>query len=788
MLIMDDCFHRFFERFERGEMLSAIQQIVPNPDIAYETLESKEPFFQYLINYVDASVFHPIWWLRFANLSLFRFMSDDKVLSTRYPVSLSLLAFEQKMLEAMTLEDASFAIQAPSTVSWAICRLLRCERDGIAPTPEEIQHALQDIPYHYRQRIIDRLALLRGWGVFKQRKPELHVLWKNKAVVHLYPWSVLQYPLEAASVTIPSKGIPLVFLEPIQGGFSSVLEPLSQRPALFVFETFETFFQMLQYPDVLESLCAPHHLIFILELYPHDQFAGQDIRLLQSGSFIPVLLTKRKRIEEALPVLTAALTDYFKQDSAEAADWLYHAAKRTLFCIEEDRYGRRRTAALTHRMLVQNWYDPHKGLPPLGKALGPTPENYFEQILSYWAQQRHKRPYQPTGKIRLAHVFSGVVDPRGHAPSQILRNLILLHDANRFDLTLVITELHHFHQFEYPYNFGISDPSVLRGRKTLNAFQSLGVRIHILKENLTYEAAATVVSAVLHQDQIDAVVFHGPDVINSVCTQMTEVPLRVLFEHGTQPSFPGFDAVIVSTADAAEIHRGLFQKLHTEVEVLPFCMDIRAQWNAPPKTKAELGFPEDSQLLTTISNHLGTRLSKGMLQAIAEILQRVPNAFYAPIGHVAPEKETEFKQFFREHGVDDRVTFLGRIPNPSQTARTMTLYLNEFPFGSCMSLLDAMAAGCPVVTMYDAYGPQQARYGGEYYGIDRAITSGDVKQYVDLTCRLLTDPEMYREWSDHALKEYEKRSDAAAYVKKFEAIVSGKLKVMSDEFSGRRPL
>ncbi len=101
----------------------------------------------------------------------------------------------------------------------------------------------------------------------------------------------------------------------------------------------------------------------------------------------------------------------------------------------------------------------------------------------------------------------------------------------------------------------------------------------------------------------------------------------------------------------------------------------------------------------------------------------------------------------------------------------MHLYLNEFPFGSCLGILDAMAGGCPVVTMYDATGPQQARYGGNFFGIDKAITSGKKEDYIALACKLLQNSEMHKEWSQHSLKQYEQFADVKTYVKKFERII-----------------
>lgn len=65
-----------------------------------------------------------------------------------------------------------------------------------------------------------------------------------------------------------------------------------------------------------------------------------------------------------------------------------------------------------------------------------------------------------------------------------------------------------------------------------------------------------------------------------------------------------------------------------------------------------LGLPEDCLVMTTISNHLANRLSDGMCEAIAMILKKVPNAYYAPIGNVNQKDQERFKEFFKSHGVE----------------------------------------------------------------------------------------------------------------------------------------
>mgnify|MGYP002424137294 FL=1 len=173
--------------------------------------------------------------------------------------------------------------------------------------------------------------------------------------------------------------------------------------------------------------------------------------------------------------------------------------------------------------------------------------------------------------------------------------------------------------------------------------------------------------------------------------------------------------------------------------------------------------------MTTISTKLDARLSDKMCHAIARILKINPQAVYAPIGAISNPQR--IRDIFAQYEVSERFYPLGSLNNPSQYARSMDLYLNEFPFGSCLAILDAMAAGCPVVTMFDAQGPQQARYGGHFMGVERAISDGNIEAYIHLACQLLKNKEMYHEWSLRALQQYEKYADVQGYVRSFEEII-----------------
>ena len=121
--------------------------------------------------------------------------------------------------------------------------------------------------------------------------------------------------------------------------------------------------------------------------------------------------------------------------------------------------------------------------------------------------------------------------------------------------------------------------------------------------------------------------------------------------------------------------------------------------------------------------------------------------------------------------MEDRVCFLGELYNPVMYLHAMDIYLNEFPEGSGLSIVEALSAGCPVVTMYDLDNTYKSREAGNYFGPEYAIKSCNTEDYINCACNLAQDPVMYKKWSEHAKKRYQEISDTKAYSERHMKIV-----------------
>ena len=762
---MNDCVKKFFEHYIKGDLISAVGQILPSPDVSYDHLESSENLLPWLINFIDASVFSNTYEARFQNAIMCNFMSKEENFGA------CKAAFDR-----LKTEDQYLFLQLGGTLEPEEKKMPSFFQDLLALEKESLPlENLSQVPEGFQQLFQFQHKMMQGWQKFKKEKP-LFIPNFSKEYENLHPWYPLQYSLAIPLLEIGFKNkIPIIFFEPVKASLSSLIHQLDGQPAIYAFTTISKFFQMLQFPDFAESLCKAEHLVYILELYPHSQFTSQELDFIKSKELYPVFFSSTQPMQMYAPILLQALKECLVQPKNEmkidtpAGNWVYDLSKRMLLSIQQNRLGPSRLPALHMKLDQMRWYDRHKGLPPKDKSLGPELNDPMQRTLANLVEKRSQFPRIKKNRLLLAHVVPQIV-AGGHAPSRLLENLVLNHDAEKFEVIVVSTEVLKLFPLEYPCNFYNSTSSKERGGSRLYKFQQIGVKTFINENSFFYNASAFDLAHLLNHHQVDAAIFHGPDIVNTMAAQMVNAPLRILFEHGSQPAYPGYDLAIVSSFTAVELYEELYKKIKTEPIGLPFAVDVREQWLPEPFKREELGLPQKGFILTTISTKLDMRVTDELCHAIAEILRRVPESYYAPIGEIYDPQR--IIKIFAEYDVADRFYPLeSRKGSPSQYARSMDLYLNEFPFGGCLAILDAMAAGCPVVTMYDVHGPQQARYGGYFIGLDRAITSGKKEDYIALACQLLTNAEIYQEWSQHTINQYEKFADVKGYVHSLEEII-----------------
>jgi glycosyltransferase involved in cell wall biosynthesis len=436
-----------------------------------------------------------------------------------------------------------------------------------------------------------------------------------------------------------------------------------------------------------------------------------------------------------------------------------------------DHYGPIARLSLLYRYQLSDWYEKLllRDLPlkqdSLKEELAKVHTDALKKTQAFCSSEK-KLP-------RVLHIISQVID-HGHAPSKILHRLLAMGDRERLDQAVIITESLTERLADYPSHLRYSGSSEKRGSHFLKFLEKERFAYLLERPNTppqTFESLDSLadrLAARLNPIDADAIIFHGPEPLHHALASRLQKPLKVLFEHGTLPKAPGFDLALCCLEDTLTTRANELQEIGTKIRILPFAADSRWTWKPEMPKNGDFGLEDTCRIATTISNHLETRLQPKFCQAVSRVLQRVPDLYYLPIGVVNNPKQL-LERF--DPSIRSRIRFLGSQQDPSHFTRCMDLYFNEFPFGSCYGILDAMASGCPVVTMYDPKGPPQARYGGLFMGIEESIQNNSIEAYVEKACLWLTDPLEYFRASQKSFQQYEWRSNYWAYIHQFEDIL-----------------
>lgn len=762
---------QIIEEYEKGNFSCAFQKVLSSPVVCYESLACRKDFFLFiLINFIDACVFKgEIECYQTFNV-LIGYIFQTPLIQTLFEAFYKQIRMEEFIF--LTLQKKITSSSDSDLVPEGMNHFFQSWEEKKF---EEAEQLLFCLPKNYQSFFKKKMAVEKGWQAFEKSRINLALWIKESEDGKNQPWHPFAYKVPLTVFDLKPEGkIPLIFLEPLEEiNYENFLTPYLQKECILIVETVAHFYHLLQFDFLQKIWSQPQVILYILDLYPSKQFDFQNYKWKEIFSLRPLFMTKRLDFEKKInlfeEVLSQSLVETQDQKiKSEGSKNLYELSKERLLERETKRYGPERTFALNIGKGISRWFSLYKEQTPLDGHLKLNPTNYLEKEIQNALKKRKARVYSPKKKVFLIHVVPQIVDG-GHAPTRLLKILCALADRQWFDLLIYSTERLVDRALEYPSVTYVSPPSSVRGSESIKYFEKIGVKVLLDPQSPTFETTAKNCQNTLDQLQADLVLFHGPDEINSWCSAHTTTPLRLLFEHGSLPSYPCFDLAILSTEEAYEKHYEAYHKQGMESCFLPFSVDVKQEWLAKPFTRKELNLPENAFILTTISHHLENRMSKEMFSAIGLILKKCPQAIYAPIGPINCREK--WMRNFEKDGVEKQIFPLGNRNFPSQLARSMNLYLNEFPFGSGIAILEAMAAGCPVVSMYDPKGPPQGRYGGTYFGLDHVIHSGRLEDYVELACQLINDADMYKEWSQYALKQYEKRVDVTDYVKKFEKIL-----------------
>jgi hypothetical protein len=175
--------------------------------------------------------------------------------------------------------------------------------------------------------------------------------------------------------------------------------------------------------------------------------------------------------------------------------------------------------------------------------------------------------------------------------------------------------------------------------------------------------------------------------------------------------------------------------LDGQTGILP-ASDIEERLQAHPlSTRQEMGLESAGSVSATFGDFYKVAGS-GYLHALGEILMRFPKHFhlFAGSGDIKP-----IRAYLHAEGVLPRVRFLGPMSDVASVMGVVDVYLASFPHSGDATVVDAMGAGKPVVTLrYPPNSPFSS--GAEIVGVAELIASRE-SEYAEIAMRLIRDRE-----------------------------------------------
>ncbi len=185
-------------------------------------------------------------------------------------------------------------------------------------------------------------------------------------------------------------------------------------------------------------------------------------------------------------------------------------------------------------------------------------------------------------------------------------------------------------------------------------------------------------------------------------------------------------------------------------------------------TRASLGIADDAPLIGTVARLQPEKGVDVLIDAVPEIARERPGAVCLVIGYGDEEARLRARAEAREAA--GRVRFLGARRDVPALLKALDCYaLPSRREGLPMAVLEAMAAGCPIVA---------TRVGG----VPSALVDGksatlvppeDPRALARAVVELLADPGRARRYAEEAGRTFAERFSAAAMTRRYEALYLG---------------
>ena len=338
----------------------------------------------------------------------------------------------------------------------------------------------------------------------------------------------------------------------------------------------------------------------------------------------------------------------------------------------------------------------------------------------------------------VALVVSNLVD---HVVAHTKTVLHFARYANREQFRLVVVSSENMAGRRNPlFPFGSKEyPSEQAGAVTIAELRRLNVPVILLQRDATFTQAARLLCDALSDGGTHIALFQSglASPIDWLAARLARVPVKAAIHIGSSLFNNGLHATFYDNPVNIEREQPVWPDSAGVRIYQPLGVDIAELDRQKPMARSCFGLPADAVVIGTLSNHLDKRLSEPFLDLIANVLVSYPNAWFVAFG---PGALSHKLAVFKERSVAERVIFAGAQRASGSALKLLDIYASEFPVGGCVSVLEAMACGVPVVAMRagDAHAESAA---AEAVGLPYAILTPEPSAYASLLTHWLENSE-----------------------------------------------
>jgi glycosyltransferase involved in cell wall biosynthesis len=265
------------------------------------------------------------------------------------------------------------------------------------------------------------------------------------------------------------------------------------------------------------------------------------------------------------------------------------------------------------------------------------------------------------------------------------------------------------------------------------------VKTHSLrKKEGVHPGLVFTLAGILRRERVDIVHSHNwPTFFHTVlAAKLARVPVIVHGEHGRESQevdrkwksrlarkflYARTDQVVTVAQDLKDIVVREFGVPPGKVKVIPNGVDLDKFENLPEAAalREKFGLPKEGPLIGTIAHLRPVKDMPTLFRAFAAVFRKRRDACLVVAGTAeAPDDPVhrEVERLIREGGLEGNVRFLGQTAEAPALLSILSVYVNSsLTEGMSNTILEAMAAGVPVVATSVGGNPELVRDGENGY-------------------------------------------------------------------------